>query len=140
MRPCIPLILSSLLFPSIGFSQVILMTPQSPSYGPGVFGYPAHPSAPTYGSPPVGYPSMDNPSGYGANVGGYPATSRLGIGAGGQANTSMGGAASTPCIPTGADAPPPSQFRPPISPNYRAFSDRFAPPVQSPGLPTDACN
>lgn len=126
MRPIYPLVLAILLLPNAGYSQIILMTPQPPLYGSGA----------------RGYPSIIVTPGYGGIPGGYPGNSRLGGLAGDMAGSGNGSfAATTPCIPSGVDAPPPpSQFRPPISPNYRAFSDRFAPPPQPSSQLLDNCN
>ncbi len=126
MRSIVALVLASLLLSSAGYSQVILMTPQPPSLG----------------STARGYPEMNRVPGYGVNSNVYSGNPRLGGVAGDLTGTSLGGAAGAiPCLPTGADAPPPpNQFRPPISPNYRAFSDRFAPPAQPSSQLPDACN
>ena len=126
MRSIVALVLASLLLSSAGYSQVILMTPQPPSYG----------------STARGYPGINSAPGYGVNSNVYPGNPRLGGVAGDLTGTSLGSAAGAiPCLPTGADAPPPpNQFRPPISPNYRAFSDRFAPPAQPSSQLPDACN
>lgn len=120
MQSSVLIALACLLLPSAGFSQIILMTPQPPSFGSIARGY-------TPGS--------------NASIGGYPGNPRVGTGTGDLVGNSTGARAPVPCGSSGIDGPPPQgQFRPPISPDYQAFSDRFAPPAPAPAFTPDACN
>lgn len=125
MRSVVALVLTSLLLTSAGYGQVILLPPQPPSYG----------------STARGYPGINSAPGYGVNSDAYPRNPRLGGMAGDLTGLGLGSATGTiPCGTGGIDAPQPGQFRAPISPNYRAFSDRFAPPTQRSNQLPDACN